>query len=168
MKFEDAFYILTSEEIEGGYVNDPNDPGGETKYGISKKAYPHVDIRNLTVQQAMDIYRRDYWSAAHCDTVSANIRLPLFDCAVNQGCATAVRMLQKLVKVEEDGVFGPATAAKTTVLSNRSVAQFMSLRAQRYAKSNNVGIYGAGWFTRLFLISAINGEAYPPKFTSTH
>ena len=51
---------------EGGYVNDPKDPGGETNYGISKRAYPDVDIKNLTEDGAKDIYRRDYWEKYRC------------------------------------------------------------------------------------------------------
>ena len=54
-------------ELEGGYVNDPNDSGGQTKYGISKKAYPDLDIPNLTIAQAMEIYRKDYWDRCKCD-----------------------------------------------------------------------------------------------------
>ena len=59
MTFDDAFEALMAHE--GGYANDPRDPGGETKYGISKRAYPAVDIRNLTLEAAKAIYKRDYW-----------------------------------------------------------------------------------------------------------
>ena len=65
--FDRAFRFLIGEE--GGYVNDPADPGGETKFGISKRAYPQLDIKSLTLDQAKAIYRRDYWASParrHC------------------------------------------------------------------------------------------------------
>lgn len=70
---------------EGGYVNHPNDPGGETKYGISKRAYPHLDIKNLTREDANALYYKDYWLAAGCDTLPAPLCLVAFDSAVNHG-----------------------------------------------------------------------------------
>ncbi|KWT77357.1 glycosyl hydrolase 108 family protein [Candidatus Magnetominusculus xianensis] len=57
-------------DAEGGYVNDPDDPGGETKYGISKRAYPSLDIKSLTIEDAKRLYRRDYWGRASCDALS--------------------------------------------------------------------------------------------------
>ncbi len=70
---------------EGGYVNDPNDPGGETNWRISKRAYPNLDIKNLTRDQAIQIYRRDYWDSLECDRFPPLIAIALFDAAVNQG-----------------------------------------------------------------------------------
>lgn len=81
-------------ESEGGYVNDPKDPGGETKYGISKKAWPNVDIRNLSKEEAAVIYYRHYWFY-----VAADLKWPLnlcvFDCAVNQGTKKAHQFLRE-------------------------------------------------------------------------
>ncbi len=74
---------------EGGYVNHPNDPGGETKYGISKRAYPKLDIKNLTREQANEIYYKDYWLAAGCDNLSVPLNLVCFDMAVNSGVGRA-------------------------------------------------------------------------------
>ena len=59
MRFEDCIDKVL--EHEGGYVNDPNDLGGETNFGVSKKAYPDLDIKNLTRDEAKEIYRKDYW-----------------------------------------------------------------------------------------------------------
>jgi lysozyme family protein len=95
---------------EGGYVHDPNDPGGETKYGISKRAYPDLDIKNLTVEQAREIYYRDYYLKVKADKIpDKQLALELFDMAVNAGVAHAVMMLQELVHTRRDGVFGPKT-----------------------------------------------------------
>lgn len=74
---------------EGGYSNDPNDPGGETKYGICKRDHPAVDIKNLTVNQAEAIYRTDYWVPAGCDDIPDPLDMVIFDIAVNQGVGRA-------------------------------------------------------------------------------
>ncbi len=106
--FETALGIVLRHE--GGYVNDANDPGGETKYGISKRQYPEMDIRNLTEQGAGRIYRRDYWEAIRGDDIEAqDLAENLFDFAVNAGVSRAVRMMQKLVGVSTDGLVGPLT-----------------------------------------------------------
>jgi lysozyme family protein len=74
---------------EGGYVNNPADPGGETNMGISKRNHPTLDIKNLTVAQASDIYEREYWQAAGCDQLPWPASLVVFDTAVNMGVSTA-------------------------------------------------------------------------------
>ncbi len=74
---------------EGGYVNRADDPGGETKYGISKRAHPDVDIKALTKDQAMEIYRADYWLKAGCEELSWPGCLVQFDTAVNMGVGRA-------------------------------------------------------------------------------
>lgn len=83
MNFDDAFTIVVN--IEGGYVNDSRDPGGETKYGISKRRYPKEDIPNLTLDRAKALYLRDYWKAQDCDAMEWGKALLVFDSAVNGG-----------------------------------------------------------------------------------
>lgn len=85
---------------EGGYVNDPSDPGGETKWGISKRAFPELDIRNLTEQQAADIYANHYWDAAGCDGLPLPLCTCVFDTAVNHGVERAVRWLRNAPDVD--------------------------------------------------------------------
>jgi len=79
--FESAVAFVL--EREGGYVNDPADPGGETKYGISKRKFPGEDIKNLTVEQAKELYYKHYWLEFHCDTLPWPMSLLVFDTAVN-------------------------------------------------------------------------------------
>lgn len=67
----------------GGYTNDPDDPGGETKWGVSKRAHPHLDIKNLTLAEATEIYEAEYWNAAHCDEIEMPKALAVFDTFVN-------------------------------------------------------------------------------------
>ena len=99
---------------EGGYVNDPNDLGGETNLGITKRFYPDLDIKNLTKEEAKDIYRRDYWDKFKVDKMPDNLKHIYFDMSVNQGKRTAVKILQRATnakgaKLDVDGGLGPAT-----------------------------------------------------------
>jgi lysozyme family protein len=80
---------------EGGYVHDPVDAGGETNFGISKRAYPDLDIKSLTRADAEVIYRRDYWVPAKCDQLPWPLALCHFDAAVNHGVGQATRFLAK-------------------------------------------------------------------------
>lgn len=74
---------------EGTYVNDPDDPGGETKYGISKRAYPNEDIKNLTRERAEYLYKRDYWDKLSLDNYPQDKAIVLFNVAVNMGTERA-------------------------------------------------------------------------------
>ena len=80
---------------EGGYVNNPLDPGGETKYGISKRAYPALNIRDLTEGGAKEIYKIDYWEKAGCHRLSWPLSLIVMDTAVNMGVYRALRFLKE-------------------------------------------------------------------------
>lgn len=82
-------------QMEGGYVNDSSDPGGETNWGISKRAYANVDIKNLSKAGAMDIYKRDYWIPSGADQLSKNLALVQLDTAVNMGVSHAKVLLVK-------------------------------------------------------------------------
>jgi lysozyme family protein len=80
---------------EGGYVNDPSDPGGETNFGISKRSYPNLDIKNLTRQAAQEIYQRDYWNAIKGDTLDGSLACVALDTAINMGVSRANQFLQQ-------------------------------------------------------------------------
>ena len=114
-KFLKAFdYVMYHE---GGYINDLTDAGGETKFGISKRSYPHLDIKNLTRDQARRIYFVDFWLKAKCESINnENIAIKFFDLAVNIGISPAVKLIQRAlratgVQVVEDGIIGPITLA---------------------------------------------------------
>lgn len=99
MTFDLAFDRLISNE--GGYINVAGDPGGETKYGISKRSYLNIDIKNLTRDQAKEIYRTDFWMRGQIDQLDPAIAFQVFDVAVNSGIETAVRMLQRAAGVAD-------------------------------------------------------------------
>ena len=90
LDFDQAFDRLIA--VEGAYVFDPRDPGGETKYGISKRSYPALSIANLDLGTARAIYRKDFWDVLGDDCHPA-IRYQAFDFAVNSGIQTALRKL---------------------------------------------------------------------------
>jgi lysozyme family protein len=100
---------------EGGYVKDPKDAGGETHYGISKRSYPHLEIKNLTRDQARKIYFCDFWMKPKCEQIDdENIATKFFDLAVHTGIPQAVRLIQRALRaagaqVIEDGIIGPNT-----------------------------------------------------------
>lgn len=148
-EFDSAFENVVG--IEGGYVNDPDDPGGETKYGISKRSYPHLDIKNLTLAQAKAIYYNDYWIAAKCDWLPEPLNVYVFDAAVNQGLSTAIKLLQETVGVPADGVFGNQTKRAVAAAEPKELADlYAATRAMRYVNTNKFNKYGKGWFKRLF------------------
>lgn len=117
MNKESAFLDAVDRVLksEGGYVDDPKDRGGETKFGISKRAYPDLDIAGLTIQDAVGIYKRDYWDRLHLDEITdPEIAAEVFDSGVNMGRKAAIVILQQSLNLfgEElvvDGHIGPNT-----------------------------------------------------------
>lgn len=112
VSFDSAIaYVLSNE---GGYVNDPKDPGGETNFGISKRAYPTVDIKNLTVDGAKAIYRRDFWKFDKL--VVQSWATKILDMCVWHGPRNGNTLVQKALvdlgkNVTVDGIWGGATVA---------------------------------------------------------
>lgn len=146
--FDKAIDFVLSHE--GGYSNDPNDPGGETRWGISKRSHPELDIANLTREQAVLLYKTDYWDKCRCGEMPFPIALLVMDSSVNQGPDAAIRMLQASLDVNVDGKLGPVTiGAIQRAAISRLLCEFVAERAFRYAINPNVRRYGRGWFARL-------------------
>ena len=146
MNFDKAFEIIIGHE--GGYINDHRDPGGETKYGISKRAYPAVDIYNLTLDHAKLIYKRDYWDAVDAESIPGVARLMVFDCAVNCGVTTAKKLLQRAVGTKDDGVIGPKTRAAISATPDIE-QRFAGFWLQYYTDLKGFDTYGKGWVRRV-------------------
>ena len=156
--FDNAFLLILG--AEGGYVNDPVDPGGETNFGISKRAYPNVDIKALTAETAKAIYKADYWDRVKGDDLPWPLSLYVFDCAVNQGVDVAKTLLQKAIGTVQDGVIGPNTLRAIQKANQQELgALYMADRALRYTGTRNFDKYGRGWLKRLFVIT---GESHEP------
>lgn len=149
--FEEAVALILKHE--GGYVNDQRDPGGETKYGISKRAYPNENIKNLTVERAKQIYRRDYWDRLRCEQMPYGVALTAFDFGVNAGVGVAARMLQGIVGAHNDGIIGPASlrainAKDPAVLLRDYTAE----RMRYYSGLSGWKHYGKGWTRRILSV----------------
>ena len=146
--FDECFERLIGHE--GGYVNNPRDPGGETKYGISKRAYPAVDIKGLTLDGAKAIYRRDYWGRARCDDLPRNVAFDVFDAAVNSGPGQAVRWLQRAVGVADDGQAGPVTLAAVGRIDPEVLqARYNGQRLDFMTRLSTWDVFGKGWARRI-------------------
>lgn len=166
MKFEDAIeYVL---QWEGGYSNDPNDRGGETAWGISKRSHPDVDIKSLTREQAIEIYRKEYWEKYQFETIPDYFRGYLFDMAINMGFKNAVICLQRSLNIgltdgyhlKEDGVLGEKTKSALTEFSKEwlyTFAMIYSLKSERAAyyrvlaaKDPSQEKFLSGWLRRSY------------------
>ena len=148
MNFDEAFEKLLGHE--GGLVENPADPGGLTKFGISQRAYPGEDIRGLTVERAKLLYRRDYWGPAGCDAVPDVLKASLFDTAVNAGVSRAVKLLQASVDVVQDGKLGPQTLqACQSMPASRLVARFQGNRLLFLADLPGWSHFSKGWTRRV-------------------
>lgn len=149
--FDKAFMIVVG--LEGGYVNNANDPGGETKYGITKRSYPNLNIKDLTLEQAKEIYRRDFWDKVYGSYLPYKVGLMLFDAAVNHGVRTAIRIIQKAVGVNDDGILGNDTY--TAIINSdpdQFVKTFVSQRLSFYSGLSTWSSFGKGWTRRMAIL----------------
>lgn len=135
---------------EGGYVNDPSDPGGETKWGISKRSYPNVDIKNLTRGEAIAIYNIDFWIKARCASLPDSVAYQVLDFAVNSGITPAIMALQRACGAAPDGHVGPVTMSRLSAMSDHDL--LVLLLAERLEFMTNLKNWpnaGRGWARRI-------------------
>lgn len=148
MNFELAFERLLGHE--GRYVNHPEDPGGETNWGISRRSYPALDIKNLTREEAKEIYRRDFWERVHAERLADGVAFQMFDFAVNSGIETAVRYLQRALGVADDGHFGPVSQAAAAAMSETDLIQRLNAeRLDFMTRLSTWPAFGRGWARRI-------------------
>ena len=164
-------HVLASE---GGYVNDPVDPGGETNMGISKRSYPKEDIRNMTRARAAQIYRRDFWDPVRGDDLPPGLDLVAFDGAVNSGVSRGARWLQQALGVTADGKVGPQTLAAARQAHPEAVIdRACDLRMGFLRGLPTWSRFGKGWSSRVnsvrdTAISMSINPAASPKPEPTH
>uniref|UniRef100_A0A7V3ZJQ2 TtsA-like Glycoside hydrolase family 108 domain-containing protein n=1 Tax=Dictyoglomus thermophilum TaxID=14 RepID=A0A7V3ZJQ2_DICTH len=123
-------------EIEGGYVNDPRDPGGETKFGISKRSYPDLDIKKITIEKAMEIYRKNFWDPLPLENLPFSVAFVIFDTSINTGKETALVLMKN---VKYDPVKEPI----------KFVMKYLGLREKYYTRLANFNYFGRGWINRI-------------------
>lgn len=133
---------------EGGYWDDP--VGGPTRWGISKKAYPHLDIENLSIEAATVIYIRDYVSPLGLSRFPPGVAFQLLDFAVNSGPKTAIVQLQEAIGVEADGKVGPETIGKIEAMSASDIVMlFLAERLEFMTRLKNWKSNCTGWVLRI-------------------
>ena len=157
MSYDRTFETIISQVIEheGGYVNDPNDRGGETNFGIAKRWFPELDIKNLTKHQAIDIYYHSYWKPSKAEQLPEDLKATYFDMCVNMGQSQAVKVLQKAInskkrtKIAEDGLIGPNTIEHSQVVSKQRLQAYRCLFYAKlvHQKPTQERFY-YGWFKR--------------------
>ena len=157
--FEQA--IKTVLEHEGGYSHDSSDPGGETKYGISKRSYPDLNIAALTAQDAIVLYKRDFWCKYGYEHIGDDLlATKIFDLSVNMGPNQAHRLLQRALKaygspVTEDGKLGPVTinavnSAQPLVLRIALKSEAAGYYRTLSATKTQLAKFLPGWLNRAY------------------
>jgi lysozyme family protein len=146
---------------EGGYVWDPHDPGGETKYGISQRSYPMLDIENLTLEAARKIYFRDFWQKPRINALAASapdLAIKCFDIGVVCGPTTAVKMLQRGVNTVVGRAARPQRASKW----QQSIARILGGKPLKV--DGVIGLITLNVIAQCphhgALLAALKGEAY--------
>ena len=151
-KFDEIIEVVL--EHEGGYVNDPKDPGGETNYGIAKRSHPGVDIKNLTKEGAKEIYKEVYWDKNKVESLPEDLWHIYFDCCVNMGKSRAVKTLQQAANakgagLKVDGGLGPKTiGALKDVELERVRAYRIKYYADLVTRKPDLEKFYFGWFRR--------------------
>ena len=160
LTFDQAFERLIGHE--GKFTNDRQDRGNwttgvigkghlnGTKYGISAMTYPDLDIKNLSLTQAKNIYKRDWWDKINADQINSALVFQVWDFAINAGMGTAKRKLQKAVGVVEDGIIGNLTIqAINNAELNDILLKFNAERLKYYTSLSTWPRYGKGWTLRV-------------------
>ncbi len=146
---------------EGGYVNLPDDPGGETNFGISKRSYPEIDVAHLTRDRAIEIYYRDWWERFGFPNLRAEAAIKVFDLSIVMGAKAAIRCLQRAMRacgaqLEEDGVIGAATIyAVNSYLNVQALLAAIRSEAAAYfrataARQGREDEFLQGWLVRAY------------------
>lgn len=140
-----------------GYVNIPQDRGGETKYGIDTASHPNISVKSLDLETAMEIYHEDYWLKGKCDRLPPVLAILHFDGCVNHGVPRAARFLQKSVGVTADGIIGNRTLEAVSQVPERTIIEdIVSMREKFYndiVKNNpSQSIFLKGWMNRITAI----------------
>ena len=153
--FESCFKELLKHE--GGFVNHPQDPGGITNLGVTKKVWEEWvgrevsvdDMKALKPEDVKPLYHNRYWDACKCDDLPSGVDYCVFDTAVNSGRVRAVKFLQSVVGTVPDGAIGPVTIASTNSRgANLTINQFCDKRESFWRSLSTFNTFGKGWLRR--------------------
>ena len=158
-KFSEALEVILHHE--GGYVNHPKDPGGETNLGVTKRVYEDFggtkDMKELTKEDVEPIYKKNYWDRVKGDDLPEGLDLCIFDFAVNAGPGRAAKFLQKLIGVTQDGGIGPQTlgALQSAIgedvrtQTREMIEKYQNERHNYYQSLSTFETFGRGWTRRV-------------------
>ena len=149
--FDECLKMLLHHE--GGYVNHPSDPGGETNLGVTKKVYQEwggtKDMKDLTVEDVAPIYKKNYWDRCKCDDLESGVDWVVFDWAVNSGTGRSAKAIQKICGAAQDGAIGPKTLALIGKQNTQYVVEeFGKIRQDFYESLKTFDTFGKGWTRR--------------------
>lgn len=166
--FNDYFQVIL--EHEGGFSDHSADPGGATKYGISIVFLKNLsleegdidqdgdidrdDIKALTVEDSKELYHKFFWSPLHLEGLdSEELQLHLFDHGVNAGTKTAVKLLQRILGLSDDGVIGSKTIKAANSFEEDLLEKYKEARRNYYdriiASNLRLSVFRKGWFRRV-------------------
>lgn len=152
MNFDQAFEKLIGHE--GGYSNHPQDPGGETMYGVTKRvaiANGYAgSMKDLPLDTAKAIYRKSYWDTVRAEELPDAVRFDVFDCSVNSGPGQAIRFLQRATGSTDDGRLGPMTIRAVLTMDPQLLDKRLNgYRLKFMAELNTWPTFGRGWAARI-------------------
>jgi lysozyme family protein len=144
---------------EGGYVNHPKDPGGETNMGVTKRVYEEwggtKDMKDLTFEDVAPIYKKNYWDRVKGDNLSSGLDLCIFDFGVNAGTGRAAKFIQKMIGVTADGGIGPQTLRALGIYEEEVggvaevIKEYQIKRQEYYESLSTFKTFGRGWTRRV-------------------
>jgi lysozyme family protein len=158
MKSNYAECLETILHHEGGYVNHPKDPGGETNLGVTKRVYEEwggdKDMKDLTVDDVAPIYEKNYWHRVKGDELPSGLDLCVFDFGVNAGTGRAAKYLQNMVGATADGAIGPGTLKAVSAYVDSegiegAIRNYQSARQSYYEQLKTFETFGRGWTRRV-------------------
>jgi len=149
--FDECLKMLLHHE--GGYVNHPKDPGGETNLGVTKRVYEKwggkKDMKDLTVEDVAPIYKKNYWDKCKCNDLDSGLDWAVFDWAVNSGTGRSAKAVQKICGASQDGAIGPKTLALVNGQDTQyMVEEFGKIRQNFYESLSTFNTFGKGWTRR--------------------
>ena len=153
--FDDCLKLILHHE--GGYVNHPKDPGGETNLGVTKRVYEEwggtKNMRDLTVEDVAPIYKKNYWDRVKADQIPEGLNLCVFDWAVNSGTGRAAKKLQGMIGTTVDGGIGPNTLRALKLYCETegveaAISEYTKIRQEFYESLSTFDTFGRGWTRR--------------------